>query len=104
MSEFKNVTVTKEANVYFQGRVTSRKITFESGEVKTLGIMLEGEYEFGTNEAEIMEIMQGELDLLLPNEQEWKKIVAPATFNVAANAKFKLKVNKLVDYCCSYIK
>ncbi|KKL76257.1 hypothetical protein LCGC14_2046730, partial [marine sediment metagenome] len=26
MSEFKNVTVTKKANVYFDGKVTSRSV------------------------------------------------------------------------------
>ena len=53
--EFKNVTVIKEANVYFDGKVTSRTVLFESGEKKTLGIMLAGEYEFNTDAEEIME-------------------------------------------------
>ena len=43
--EFKNVTVIKEANVYFDGKVTSRTVLFESGEKKTLGFMLAGEYD-----------------------------------------------------------
>ncbi len=34
--EFKNVTVVKAANVYFDGKVTSRTILFENGERKTL--------------------------------------------------------------------
>jgi uncharacterized protein YaiE (UPF0345 family) len=42
MSEFKNVTVIKEANVYFEGKVTSRTILFDGGCRKTLGIMLPG--------------------------------------------------------------
>jgi uncharacterized protein YaiE (UPF0345 family) len=48
MSKFENVTVIKEANVYFDGRVTSRVLEFADGSKKTLGIMLPGEYEFGT--------------------------------------------------------
>ena len=48
MSEFKNVTVQKQANVYFDGNVTSTKITFADGSFKTLGVMLPGEYEFAT--------------------------------------------------------
>ncbi len=31
MSEFNNVTITREANVYFDGNVTSRTVTFEDG-------------------------------------------------------------------------
>lgn len=37
MSEFQNVTVTREANIYFDGKVTSRKLSFEDGSIKTLG-------------------------------------------------------------------
>jgi uncharacterized protein YaiE (UPF0345 family) len=48
MSEFKNVTVLKKANVYFAGKVTSRTIVFPDGTKKTLGIMFPGDYEFGT--------------------------------------------------------
>ena len=46
MSEFTNVTIVREANVYFDGKVSSRIVLFPGGEKKTLGIMLPGEYEF----------------------------------------------------------
>ena len=49
MSQFENVTVLKKANVYFDGKVTSRTVLFADGTKKTLGIMLPGEYEFGTD-------------------------------------------------------
>jgi uncharacterized protein YaiE (UPF0345 family) len=63
MNEFKNVTIIKKANIYFDGKVTSRTVLFENGEKKTLGIMLPGEYEFGTSAKEIMEIIQGNLEV-----------------------------------------
>ena len=44
MSDFANVSVSKEANVYFDGQVTSRAIVFADGTRKTLGVMLPGEY------------------------------------------------------------
>jgi hypothetical protein len=59
MSEFANVSVKLEANIYFDGAVTSRGITLADGSVKTLGVMLPGEYEFGTEVAELMEISSG---------------------------------------------
>jgi uncharacterized protein YaiE (UPF0345 family) len=104
MSEFKNVTVVKEANIYFDGKVTSRTMLFSDGSKKTLGVMLPGEYEFGTGDKEIMEILSGDLDVLLPGETNWKTIKGGETFGVAAHAKFKLKVRKISDYCCSFIK
>ena len=103
MSQFNNVTIIKQANVYFDGNVTSRTVIFENGEKKTLGIMMPGEYTFGTKAAEIMEIMAGELDVKLPGNDAWIAIKGGESFNVPANASFDLKIKTLTDYCCSYI-
>ena len=104
MSEFKNVTVVKKANVYFDGKVVSRTVLFPDGSKKTLGIMQPGEYEFSTSDKEVMEIMAGELDVLLPGEKAWKPIKGGASFEVAANSTFTMKVKILSDYCCSFIR
>ena len=45
---FKNVEVKKKANVYHDGKVTSRTIITPAGEMKTLGVMLPGSYRFST--------------------------------------------------------
>ncbi|MCM3628831.1 hypothetical protein SAMN05216378_3079 [Paenibacillus catalpae] len=103
MSQFENVTVVKEANVYFDGKVTSRAVLFADGTKKTLGIMLPGDYEFGTDCIEIMEILAGDLKVQLPGETEWLHIQGKGEFTVPANTKFKLQVAAVSDYCCSYI-
>lgn len=103
MSEFKNVTVQIESNVYFDGNVTSRNITLPDGSVKTLGVMLPGEYEFGTEQKEIMDISSGELEVLLPGHSEWIKIADGMSFEVPAKSKFKLQIHKITNYCCSYL-
>lgn len=103
MSEFNNVTVIKKANVYFDGAVTSRTVVFADGTKKTLGIMNPGDYEFGTEAAEVMEMLGGEMTVLLPGETEWKTFKEGSSFNVPANSSFKLKVPVVADYCCSYI-
>jgi uncharacterized protein YaiE (UPF0345 family) len=104
MSEFRNVTVVKKANVYFGGNVTSRTIIFSDGSKKTLGVMLPGDYEFNTAEKEIMEILAGDLEVLLPGEGAWKMVKDGDAFEVPAQSKFSLKVKKLTDYCCSFVK
>ena len=104
MSEFRGVTVVKKANVYFDGKVTSRTLLFNDGTKKTLGIMLPGEYEFNTADKEIMEILSGELDVLLPGESGWRTIKGGQSFDVPAEAKFSLRVRTLTDYCCSFIR
>lgn len=103
MSYLNNANIKKEANIYHDGKVTSRSVEFADGSVKSLGIMLPGEYTFGTKEAEIMEMMSGELDVKLPGE-DWKTLSTPESFNVPANSSFDLRVKTVTDYCCSYIK
>lgn len=103
MSEqFKNVTVDKAANVYFDGKVTSRSVWLEDGSKITIGIMLPGEYEFGTDSLEVMDILSGDLKVLLPGETLWREISGRGTFTVPANTSFKLEVRSVTDYCCSY--
>ena len=103
MSELANVSISKKANIYFDGKVTSRKVTLADGSFKTLGIMMPGEYEFATQEKEVMEIMAGEVEVLLPESKGWQSFLAGQSFTVPANASFAIRVKSLTDYCCSYI-
>ena len=102
--EFHNVSVDKNSNTYFDGRVTSRNIKFADGSLKTLGVMLMGEYEFNTSQKEIMEITSGELNVLINGEVDWKIYKEGTFFEVPANSSFKVKVNQATNYCCSYIE
>jgi len=100
---FDNVTVEVEGNSYFDGAVTSRTVNFADGSKKTLGFMLPGEYEFGTAAAELMEITSGELEVKLPNTDEWIAVKGGESFDVPANSKFHVNVKSITDYCCSYL-
>lgn len=100
--QLQNVTVEKNANIYFDGKVTSRTVWLQNGSKLTLGIMLPGEYEFGTDSLEVMDILSGDLKVLLPGETVWREISGRGTFTVPANSSFKLEVQSVTDYCCSY--
>ena len=65
--------------------------------------MLPSDYEFGTDKKEIMEILSGELEVLLPGEEQWIKINGEFTFEVPAKSSFKLIVKTVTDYCCGYV-
>ena len=101
--KFDNVSVELEGNSYFDGAVTSRTIHFSDGSRKTLGFMSAGEYEFGTAQAELMEITSGELDYKLADSDEWVSVKGGESFNVPANSKFQVQAKNMVDYCCSYL-
>ncbi|CAH2031520.1 pyrimidine/purine nucleoside phosphorylase [Trichlorobacter ammonificans] len=103
MSEFTNVTVVREANIYFGGAVASHTVVFADGSKKTLGVMQPGEYTFNTGAAELMEILSGELDLQLAGETGWRPIAGGQSFEVPANSSFTMKVKTVSDYCCSFL-
>jgi uncharacterized protein YaiE (UPF0345 family) len=64
--------------------------------------MLPGEYVFNTAAAEIMEILSGELDVLLPGD-DWLSVVGGQVFNVPENAQFTVRVHQGTDYICSFL-
>ena len=103
MDRLEQVTIVKKANVYYEGKVTSRAVLFADGTKKTLGIILPGEYSFGTGDKEIMEILGGELRALLPGETQWQTYSEGQSFEVPANSRFECEAEGVCDYCCSYI-
>ncbi|MAD43116.1 MAG: hypothetical protein CL623_12095 [Arcobacter sp.] len=104
MEVLKNVDLVKKANVYFDGNVTSRSFTSSDGSKMSLGIMMPGVYNFGTNEAELMEILEGTVEVKLAGSDTWNTYTSNTSFNVEANSSFDIKVKTITDYCCSYIK
>ena len=77
-----------QSNEYFSGKVKSIGFTSSSTGRASVGVMAEGEYTFGTAEAEEMTVVSGALNVLLPGETEWKVYAAGQVFNVPATANF----------------
>jgi uncharacterized protein YaiE (UPF0345 family) len=88
-------------NEYFDAKVKSLGYSTTTGK-STVGVMEEGEYEFGTSTQEIMIVIEGELIAQLPGETEWKSFIDGTSFEVAANAKFKVKSIGQSSYLCRY--
>lgn len=100
--EFENVKLVKAANVYFDGKVSSRTFYMPDGERKTLGFMMNGEYTFNTGAEELMEVLGGSMDVRLPGETNFQTYEAGMSFVVPENESFDVKVQTYADYCCSY--
>ena len=88
---FKNIEVKKKANIYHDGKVTSRTIISPTGEMKTLGVMLPGTYRFSTQASEVVDITQGHCRVKLAGDQAWENYEAGQSFEVPANSHLKLK-------------
>ncbi len=100
---FENVSVVTKANVYFDGKVSSRTVKFRDGSEKTLGFMLPGEYEFGTAKPELMEVTAGSMDAKLPGSEGWQTFAAGESYNVPGDSKFQVRVSEFADYICSFL-
>jgi hypothetical protein len=88
-------------NEYFDKKVKSLGYSNAKGK-STVGVMEEGEYEFGTISHETMTVIEGELIALLPNKTEWKSFKAETSFEVDANVSFKVKSVGQSSYLCKY--
>ena len=88
-------------NEYFNSKVKSLGYKSSTGK-STVGVMEEGEYEFGTGTHETMIVIEGELIALLPGETEWKSFKAGTSFEVEANVTFKVKSVGQSSYLCRY--
>ncbi|MDD3877211.1 MAG: pyrimidine/purine nucleoside phosphorylase [Bacteroidales bacterium] len=88
-------------NTYYDGNVQS--IGFETTEGKaSVGVMNEGEYEFGTSQKEIMKFTSGKFEVKLPGACCWKKIDINEAFEIEANKKFNVKIIETASYICLY--
>lgn len=101
---FENVTADAVANIYFDGKVVSHKITLADGTTKTLGIMFQGDYNFGTEKAERMDITDGECIVIQKDSDASTTCKAGEHFDVPANSSFDIKiVSQTCQYVCSYL-
>lgn len=88
-------------NEYFDGKVKSIAVENNEG-TSTVGVMVPGEYEFGTSTVEYMTVITGQMTILLPGENSWKTIKKGETFVVDKNCKFQVKILETTSYLCLY--
>jgi uncharacterized protein YaiE (UPF0345 family) len=101
--KFENVTVVAKANVYFEGRVVSHSLVTADGKKKTLGLIYPGDFHFGTDAAERMEITAGSCRVRLDGTTEWRDFAAGSEFRVAAKSGFDVAVSAgIAEYICSF--
>lgn len=90
-----------KSNEYFNGQVKSLALTTKEGPA-TVGVILKGEYEFGTDSVEVMQVVYGTLWAMLPGKSDWVPYHAGASFSVAKGVRFKVKAEEDTGYLCLY--
>lgn len=90
-----------QVNEYFDGNVKS--IGFKTATLPaTVGVMVPGDYEFGTSQKETITVISGALTVKLPGADDWQTFNGGDVFVVGANEKFQLKVAGDTAYLCTY--
>ena len=102
MSKFDNVSVTKKANVYFDGKCVSHTVHFADGTRKSVGVIFPSTLTFKTGEPETMEIVGGSCRVLLPGSGEQRVYRAGENFKVPANSSFDIEALETLDYVCHF--
>ncbi|MCZ4311904.1 pyrimidine/purine nucleoside phosphorylase [Comamonadaceae bacterium G21597-S1] len=97
-----NVSVTTQANVYFDGRCVSHSLSLPDGTKKSVGVVLPMEQRFNTAQAEVMECVAGSCEYRLAGSDEWRTSRAGESFQVPANAYFDIRVTEPYHYICHY--
>ncbi|MCL5040966.1 MAG: pyrimidine/purine nucleoside phosphorylase [Gammaproteobacteria bacterium] len=90
-----------KVNQYFDGKVASIALQQPEG-AATVGVMAAGDYEFGTQQLEIMHVVDGSLTVKLPDTDQWQTFSNGEQFTVPANSRFQVKVERDTAYFCEY--
>ncbi|MGW5224253.1 pyrimidine/purine nucleoside phosphorylase [Nocardia niigatensis] len=100
--KFENVTVTKRANVYFDGKCVSHNIELADGTSKSIGVILPATLTFTTAAPEIMELLEGQCNVTLAGETEAVTYKGGESFSVPGNSSFQIEVVEPVHYVCHF--
>ncbi|WP_255989842.1 pyrimidine/purine nucleoside phosphorylase [Chitinolyticbacter albus] len=102
MSQFDNVSVIKEANVYFDGKCVSHTVILADGTRKSVGVILPSKLTFGTGAPEVMEVLAGSCNVTLKGESASKTYAAGTSFDVPGDSSFDIEVTDTLHYVCHF--
>jgi uncharacterized protein YaiE (UPF0345 family) len=102
MTQFDNVSVVQQANVYFDGKCVSHTVILPDGTRKSVGVIFPSRLTFKTGAPEIMEINGGACRVRLPGSDHWKNVKAGERFEVPGNASFEIETLETLDYVCHF--
>ncbi len=102
MQQIDNVSVLKEANVYFDGRCVSHTILFPDGSRKSVGVILPSSLTFNTGAPEVMELIKGKCRIKRDGESDWSTFEGGQEFSVVGNSRFDIETLETLHYVCHF--
>jgi len=102
MTARENRILQEKEHSFFGGNLTSRTVIFSDGTVRTHRNIQPGEYEMGTEQAELIKIRDGEVLILLPEKKGWQQLKAGDTLRIPAESSYTLRARTPAACCCSF--
>lgn len=102
-TQFEQVSVIKQANIYFDGKCVSHTVLFSDGSKKTIGVIFPSSLVFNTAAAEVMELNAGKCRIRLKGQDTWTSYEGRQEFNVPANSSFEIETLETLDYVCHFV-
>jgi uncharacterized protein YaiE (UPF0345 family) len=101
-SQFDNVSVVKQANVYFDGTCISHTVLLADGSRKTIGVIMPSSLTFTTGAAEVMECVAGSCRVRLDGNDQWQTYAAGQSFAVPGDSSFDIVCADAFHYVCHF--
>ena len=96
------VSVSTQANVYFDGKCVSHSVTLANGTKKSVGVILPATLTFNTGAPEIMECVAGACEYKLAGSDAWVRSGPGDRFSVPGQSKFEIRVTEAYHYICHF--
>lgn len=100
-AQYDNVSVIKQANVYFDGKCVSHTVLLADGTKKTLGVILPSKLTFNTGAPETMELLAGRCRVTLPGGAA-REYAGGENFDVPGQSSFDIETIETLHYVCHF--
>jgi len=102
MTTIDNASVSKKANIYFDGKCVSHSVLLADGSKQSVGVIFPSSLTFNTGAAEVMEIVGGACRVKLAGADAWNNYGAGQQFSVPANSAFDIETSETLEYVCRF--
>lgn len=100
----RDVDIESKACVYFDGKIVARMCYRKDGSRFAVGVVTPGCYTFEVGDREVVHVTAGEVEILMPGEKDWERVVAPGVYRPVANSQYQVKTEGIAEYLCEYFK
>ena len=99
--QFDSVSVSKKANIYFDGKCVSHTVTLPDGVRKSVGVILPSTLRFDLSTKEVMEVVEGTAYVSI-NGQAERTFTAGQSWTVEAGGYFVIRAEQPEHYVCHF--